>query len=342
MNPHPAELEREGRDAVAPADGEPRIVAGRRLLRRIGQGGMSTVYLGYDPATLAPVAVKLLADHLSGSRQFIDRFHREARMSRLLAHPNLVRGLDAGFDPAAGLHYLVLEFVDGPTAHALVVSNGRLPVGAVVAIGAATARALGYLHANNYVHRDVKPDNILIDPTGVAKLTDLGLAKLLVDDTSLTLGDQSVGTPQYMPHEQAANPGLVDGRSDLFALGATLYHLLTGRVPFRGATFQEIARDKATAAYRPARGIVPTVPDALDHILARAMARDIRSRYQSADEFAADLDATGLATSLAHALTSGVPPLTVVPSDAPTQPVLARLADTDQMPSLTGPAARTR
>lgn len=319
----------------APAD----FVGGFRLLRLIGQGGMSEVYLGYDETTLAPIAVKLLADHLADSKQFVNRFYREARMSRLLSHPNLVHGTDAGYDSDSRKHYLAMEYIDGPSAHELLTTTGPLPPGIVVSIGIDVSKALAFMHSRNYVHRDVKPDNILLHPDGIAKLSDLGLAKRIASgDENLTHSDQSVGTPQYMPQEQAANAALVDGRSDLFALGATLYHLLTGQVPFRGVTHEEIAREKAQDVYRPVRDFAATIPPALDRILQRALALDIRLRYQSAAEFAADLEATEIGSPM----TPGDLPRPIAgagkggprQADYPTQANLSVNVDTAETPAI--------
>jgi eukaryotic-like serine/threonine-protein kinase len=303
-----------------PADaGGPQAVGGYRLLRRVGEGGMSTVYLSYDVAARRPVAVKLLADHLAGRPEFVSRFYREARLSQFLQHPNLVQGIAAGFDPSPRAHYLVLEFVDGPSADAALGRLGRLPVGAGVRIGIDIARALGFLHARNLVHRDVKPDNILFHPDGSAKLADLGLAKRLNDDSGLTSVNQGVGTSYYMPYEQALNGSLVDARSDVFALGATLYHLLTGQVPFPGATHEEIVRGKETGRFVPVRAANPDVPEAVATILERALHRDPRSRYATADELAAALEATGLATRV-PLLAPGTAPTADMPHvDAPTR-----------------------
>ncbi len=290
----------DDRPAVPPDDpsGEPkgcRSIGGYRLLRRIGEGAMSRVFLGYDPAGLQHVAVKLLADHLAGNKQFVNRFYREARMSRVLSHPNLIRGLAHGYDQTVGKHFLILEYVDGPNALALLSKIGPLPVSGVVRVGVEIGKALAHLHAQGYVHRDVKPDNILLCPDGSAKLAYLGLAKRLIGDVELTTTNQGVGTPHYMPYEQAVNGDLVDGRSDLFALGATLYHLLTGRVPFDGETHEDIVREKAQDAYQPARDHRSDVPPELDRILARTLACDPRARFQSAAEFVAALAGTGLA-----------------------------------------------
>ncbi|MBN9521923.1 serine/threonine protein kinase, partial [bacterium] len=256
----------------------------------------STVYLSYDVSDRRTVAVKILADHLAGRQEFVSRFYREARLSQFLQHQNLVQGYAAGFDPGPRAHYLVLEFVDGPSADSALGRLRRLPVGAGVRVGIDIARALGFLHARNLVHRDVKPDNILFHPDGSAKLADLGLAKRLNDDTGLTSVNQGVGTSYYMPYEQALNASLVDARSDVFALGATLYHLLTGHVPFPGATHEEIVKGKENDRYVPVRTASPDVPEALAAVLERTLHRDPRARFATADELADALEATGLAT----------------------------------------------
>jgi len=311
-------------DDPRPADDPPdagglRAVGGYRLLRTVGEGGMSTVYLSYDVAARRPVAVKLLADHLAGRPEFVSRFYREARLSQFLQHPNLVRGFAAGFDPGPRVHYLVLEFVDGPSADAALGRLGPLGIGAGVRLGIDIARALGFLHARNLVHRDVKPDNILFHPDGSAKLADLGLAKRLNDDTGLTAVSQGVGTSYYMPYEQALNGALVDARSDVFALGATLYHLLTGQVPFPGTTHEEIVRGKEAGRYAPVRAANPDVPAAVAAILETALRRDPRSRFPAADDLAAALAATGLATRVPAFAPGSVPPGDGPHLDAPTR-----------------------
>ena len=195
-----AERERPPHGRSDAPDGAPRTVAGFRLLRKIGEGGMSAVYQSYDVSAGRPVAVKLLADHLASQTEFVGRFYREARLSRVLEHPHIVQGHASGYDADTGKHYLVLEFIDGPTAHGALARLGRLPVGAAVRIGIDIARALEFLHDRQYVHRDVKPDNILLHPGGGAKLADLGLAKQLTDDAQLTAIHQGVGTSYYMPY----------------------------------------------------------------------------------------------------------------------------------------------
>lgn len=293
-----AERERHSHGRPVAPRGEPHTVAGFRLLRKVGEGGMSAVYQSYDVAAERPVAVKLLADHLAGQTEFVGRFYREARLSRVLEHPNIVQGYASGYDADAGKHYLVLEYIDGPTAHGALAHLGRLSVGMAVKVGIDIARALEFLHDRHYVHRDVKPDNILLHPDGAAKLADLGLAKQLTDDAQLTAIHQGVGTSYYMPYEQAVNANLVDGRSDLFALGATLYHLLAGEVPFAGATHDEIVREKWQDSFRPLRDVNPAIPPELADLIEATLACDPRSRVQKAGQFANALAATRLATAL--------------------------------------------
>jgi serine/threonine-protein kinase len=306
-----------------------RTVGEYRLLRRLGEGGMGSVYLAYKEDQ--QFAIKVLSDQLAHNQAYLDRFHREAKSGTLLNHPNIVRCIAAGRDPTTSKHYLVMEYVDGPSAHALLDRLGRLPVGDVVHIALDIARALEYLHARNYVHRDIKPDNILITQAGVAKLADLGLAKRMDDASQLTATHQGFGTPYYMPYEQAISAKRADGRSDLYALGATLYHLLTGEVPFKGDSPGEIAEKKLEGDFIPAHAINPEVPPLLDGILARMMARNPRDRFQTASELIVQLERSQLSPALPsfveldHALTDPlVRSRLVAPAEA-TRPDLQNL-----------------
>ena len=296
----------------------PRKIAGYHLLRPIGQGGMSVVFLGYDPETFNPVAVKILADHLASSASCLLRFHRESRLSRILNHPNLVRGFGSGYDAETKQHYLALEYIEGTNCHALRHGRGRIPVGFAVHVAIQIADALRYLHDRNYVHRDVKPGNIMVTLLGQAKLGDLGLAKRISDSSDLTTPHQGVGTPQYMPYEQLMNSAMVDGRSDLFALGATLFHLVTGTVPFPGKTHSEMIREKAAATPPRIRDLDGDWPVELDAILARALSPCIRQRYQLAQEFRDDLVQTGLADPECHPRWKSDDPLILTGEQAPT------------------------
>jgi eukaryotic-like serine/threonine-protein kinase len=279
------------------SSGTLRALAHFRILRLIGLGGMSEVYLAYDPKTRRQVAIKVLADHLVTNQSFVNRFLQEGRLGRDLTHPNIVKAYVFGQDPASKKHFIVMELVDGPTAQERLEKGGRLPLADATRLIVDIARGLEYLHHQRYVHRDIKPGNILIAPDGSAKLADLGVAKFLDNSQSLTTLDQGVGTPYYMPWEQGINSCLVDPRSDVFALGATFYHLLTGRVPFPGENETIIAKRKEAGRYRSARHYVPSLPQGIDTLFARMLARDPRKRFTSAGEVVEVLSAAGLTHS---------------------------------------------
>ena len=279
-----------------PAPDQPPLtsVGGRRVLRRLGAGGMSEVYLAYDADLHCPVAIKVLPDELAKSATFVGRFRREAEVGAKIDHPNVVRCLEAGSDPRTGRRYLVMEYVKGQSAQAILDHDGPLPLKEATRVVLDIARALEELHHRGYVHRDVKPGNILVAEDGRAKLADLGVAKALADSTELTSFDQGVGTPYYMPWEQTLNASLVDARSDMFALGATYYHLITGRVPFPGKDVAEVSRGKDEGGFKPVRELDPSLPRSVDTILSKLLARMPKDRFQSAAQLIDVLNASGL------------------------------------------------
>lgn len=288
-------------DNASPDSGPPappenlRSLGGFRVLRLLGEGGMGAVYLGYHEERKVQVAIKVLGDHLTQKQAFVDRFYREGKTGALLHHANIVKSLCVGQDQASGKHYLVMEYVDGPSVASLLDRLGRLAVGDAVHIALGVARALEHAHARCIVHRDIKPDNILLTRSGVAKLTDLGLAKRLDEASHLTATRQAFGTTPYMPYEQAINAKFADGRSDIYALGATLYHLLTGVVPFPGDDHAEVIARKRDGYFVPARKLNPAVPRQLDAILKRMLTCYPRDRYQTASEVIIDLERSRLA-----------------------------------------------
>jgi serine/threonine-protein kinase len=285
-----------GLPANSAAAGPPdlRALGEYRILRRLGEGGMGAVYLGYDGKHDRQVALKVLNEGLASNQSYVDRFYREAKSGGLLHHPNIVRTLNVGQDLATRKHYLVLEYVDGPSAQFLLQQRGKLSVGDAVHVALDVARGLEHAHSRNIVHRDIKPDNILITRSGVAKLGDLGLAKRIDDPSHLTGARQGFGTTAYMPYEQAINARHADGRSDIYALGATLYHLVTGHVPFPGENHLEVMEKKNQGYYRPASALEATVPPGLDLILGKMLARQPRDRYQTASELIIDLERSRL------------------------------------------------
>jgi serine/threonine-protein kinase len=276
---------------------ELRSIGGYRILRRLGSGGMGSVYLAYDDRDNRRVAVKVLSEHLAVDRAYVERFYREARSGKRLDHPNIVRSLDYGQDRATNRHYLVMEYVEGGSAHALLDQRGKMSVGDAVHIALDVARALEHAHARHVVHRDIKPDNILLTRSGLAKLTDLGLAKRTDQPSHLTATRQGFGTTPYMPYEQAVNAKAADGRSDIYALGATLYHLVTGSVPFPGDNHLDVVEKKNQGLFTPAGAVNGAVPPSLDRILAKMLACQPQDRYQTASELIVDLERSHLAAA---------------------------------------------
>ena len=236
----------------------------------------------------------------------IDRFYREAKSGALLNHPNIVRILGVGSDQLTHRLYLVMEYVDGCKRLWICLRQyGRLAVGDAVHLALDIARALEHCHSRNIVHRDIKPDNILITQSGMAKLTDLGLAKRTDETSHLTAARQGFGTPYYMPYEQALNAKYADGRSDIYALGATLYHLVAGEVPFPGKNPLEIVEKKDIGEFLPASFHNPAVPPALDAILNRMLAREPGDRYQTASELIVDMERSRLANPVPSFVDAG-------------------------------------
>jgi eukaryotic-like serine/threonine-protein kinase len=278
-----------------PVNGDPGQMGPYRILRRLGQGGMGAVYLAFDAKGNRQVAVKVLAAEQAPKPNILRRFQLEGQHGAALAHPNIVRSFDSGQDEPTGLHYLVLEYVDGQNVHELLEQSGKLKVGDAIHIILDVARALEHAHKKQIIHRDIKPGNILLNAAGLAKLSDLGLAKRRDDSSNLTNTSQGIGTPYYMPYEQAMNAKMADERSDIYALGATLFHLVTGEVPFPGESSLEIVEKKGVGAYPPARALNPEVPDLLEDMLAKMMARDPEDRYQTVSDVIVDLERSQLA-----------------------------------------------
>src|SRR5436309_13718353 len=201
-----------------------------RLEARIAAGGMSTVYRALDETLERQVAVKLMNREVTSDSDELERFRREARAVAQLSHPHVVGVIDAGEDD--GRPYIVFECVDGETLKDRIRRQGRLPIPEAVAYAIEIARALGAAHARNIVHRDVKPQNVLIDEEGSAKVTEFGVARTL-DEEGLTADGRVIGTTDYVSPEQALGHH-VTGQSDLYSLGIVLYEMLTGEVPFKG------------------------------------------------------------------------------------------------------------
>ncbi len=263
------------------------------LLKKLGSGAMGAVYKARELSTRREVALKVLFKHIADNPKLVERFHREARVTAALTHPNIVRGFGVGQDH--GWHFFAMEFVDGDSLQKWLVRLGKLSLGDTLHLILACARALQHAHTNDIVHRDIKPDNILITRTGETKVADLGMVKQLDEDMSLTQTGHAVGTPWYMPLEQAKNSKDTDGRCDIYALGCVFYACLTGQPPFTGKTLVDVIEAKEIGTFPPARQHNSEVPERVDLIVAKMTAKLPKYRYQSCAEVIRDLEALGLA-----------------------------------------------
>jgi eukaryotic-like serine/threonine-protein kinase len=246
-----------------------------RIERLLGRGGMSSVWQAYDEELGRPVAIKLLHTRRLESADSVDRFEREARTLALLTHPGIVTVIDRG--ETDGRPFIVCELVDGRDLHERISLEGSLPVAEALAIAVQIASALAYAHERGVIHRDVKPHNVLLTADGHAKLTDFGIAR--VDDApALTNPGRVLGTGDYVAPEQAQGHPL-DGRADIYALGALLYHCLTGGPPYRGASFVEIAGQHLRAPIPEVQDRCPEASDGVAAIVRRALAKRPEDRF---------------------------------------------------------------
>ncbi|MCA9080753.1 MAG: serine/threonine protein kinase [Planctomycetaceae bacterium] len=264
------------------------------LRKKLGQGGMGTVYLGHQISLDRDCAVKVLSKELASKSAFVDRFVREARSMAKIDHPNVVSCYAVGTDK--GHHYVAMELMDGKSMQDWLDHQGKLSVADAVLVTMVAAEALHYAHELNIVHRDIKPDNLLVTRKGVVKVSDMGLAKAIDDeDMSLTQSGTGLGTPHYMPPEQARNAKHVDRRCDIYALGCTLYHFVTGALPFAGESVVELITNKEKGKFKPAHQLNSEVPEKLSLMIDKAMAKDPKHRYQTCADFVRDLEGLGVA-----------------------------------------------
>lgn len=272
-------------------DEHPKNIAGFKMQKRLGGGSMGAVYLVEQMQTGQRYALKVLGPQWRRHDTLLARFQRESQHAAKLNHPNIVRGFYAGLDRETDRHYFVMEYINGMSVQTLLSQRGRLGLRPATRILWEMAHALAHAHTKGIIHRDIKPANIIIDPLGTAKLTDFGLAKdFFGNETSLTKTKQGFGTPFYMSFEQSTSARSADHRSDLFSLGATYYHMITGRLPFEGQTPLEITEKKREGAYTPASQHVPALPPQVDVFLAKLLARKPEDRYQSASDLIIALD----------------------------------------------------
>jgi eukaryotic-like serine/threonine-protein kinase len=273
---------------------------------------VGAVYKGVHRNTGEVVAIKVLNEDAAADDVLIKRFEREFKIASRLHHPHIVRSLDLNLQ--GKLPYLVMEFVEGPSVGDLIEKRGRLPEAEAIALITQVADALQEAHAHGIYHRDVKPDNILLTADGQAKLADLGIAKDSESEADLTSMGRGLGTPHFMAPEQLANAKNVDARCDVYALGATLYMMVTGVLPFfsKGPIIT-VFKKKAWNQYTPPRELVPALGDRVDSVIHKAMKAEIGERYASCLEFI-----TALTGKPAQRLR--------LPAKEPTAPVVVEVA----------------
>ncbi|HEY7427953.1 MAG TPA: serine/threonine-protein kinase [Gemmataceae bacterium] len=273
------------------------------LLEKIAEGGMGAIYRGRHRESGQVVAIKIMPSHMAQNPVLLKRFEQEFRAASRLDHANIVRALD--YSGNSNVPYLVMEFVEGESLGRKLEREGRLSETDAIRIIAQVAQGLHRAHKQNLIHRDVKPDNILVTPEGIAKLADLGLVKETETDLNLTRTGRGLGTPHFMAPEQFRNAKNADTRCDVYSLGATLYQMVTGELPFRSNGPLDAWMKKIQNELTPPRQLVPALSERIDWAILRAMSADPEKRPASCREFIEDL--TGRSTRRLQAVDSAVP-----------------------------------
>jgi eukaryotic-like serine/threonine-protein kinase len=288
-----------------------------RLMRKIGEGGMGAVYLAEDTQALKPadkkVALKVLPRHFSATPDLLKRFRREADTATRLRHPNVVGAFASGED--AGFHFYVMEYCEGETLDRLLRRGETLPIFKAAEIVAQAARGLRAAHELGFVHRDVKPANIILTPQGQAKVLDLGLTKNFEDsaDSLKTQSGAILGTPHYIAPEQARGAKGIDGRADIYSLGATFYHLLSGDPPYKGQTGVEVIYKHVHEPLPDLRARRADLPAGVEAIVKKMLAKGPEDRYASCAELVEDLEAFLAGKIPGHAMAEAGKETTITP-----------------------------
>lgn len=256
-----------------------------QIIKTLGEGGMANVYLAHDNILDRNVAVKVLRGDLANDEKFVRRFQREALSASSLSHPNIVEMYDVGEDD--GQYYIVMEYVDGKTLKQVLKQRGHLSITEVVDIMLQLTDGLAHAHDAYIIHRDIKPQNIMILSNGMIKITDFGVATAL-NSTQLTQTNSVMGTVHYLPPEQANGKGSTV-RSDIYSMGIMMYELLTGLVPYKGESAVEIALKHLREPLPSVRKVDPTIPQSIENVIIRATAKNPKNRYTDAREMHEDI-----------------------------------------------------
>lgn len=256
------------------------------IIRTLGEGGMANVYLAHDIILDRDVAVKILRGDLASDEKFVRRFHREAISASSLSHPNIVEMYDVGEDQ--GQYYIVMEYVEGKTLKNLIKKRGSLTLEEVIDIMLQLTSAVGCAHSNHIIHRDIKPQNVLIKEDGTVKITDFGIA-MASNSNDLTQTNSVMGSVHYLPPEQANGSGATM-KSDIYSLGILMFELLTGELPFKGDSAVEIAIKQMKEKIPSVCEINPDIPQSIENIIIKACAKNPKNRYESVVEMHDDLE----------------------------------------------------
>ena len=255
------------------------------IIKTIGEGGMANVYLANDTILDRKVAIKVLRGDLSNDEKFIRRFKREALSVSNLSHPNIVEVYDVGEED--GNYYIVMEYIEGKTLKQLLQKRGALTLNEVIDIMTQLTDGLAHAHEAYIIHRDIKPQNIMIEDNGLVKITDFGIAMAL-NSTQLTQTNSVMGSVHYLPPEQANGKGSTV-KSDIYSLGILMYELLTGSVPFEGESAVSIALKHFQNDIPSVRQRHPEIPQPLENVVLKATAKEITDRYKTVNEMYADI-----------------------------------------------------
>jgi serine/threonine protein kinase len=265
-------------------------IPGYRLISRLGAGAMATVFKAEQLSLHRPVAIKVLHKRYSENPEYVERFYKEGQAAAKLNHPNIVQAIDVG--EAGGFHYFVMEYVEGHTLFDELAKGRVFPESEALRTVLQIARALAHAHERGLIHRDVKPKNIMITTEGVAKLADMGLARLAADQQAAQAeAGRAFGTPYYIAPEQIRGEVDIDFRADIYSLGATLYHLVTGRVPFEAPTPAAVMHKHLKEQLTPPDHINASLSVGIGEVVETMMARDRQDRYASTKDLLVDLEA---------------------------------------------------
>jgi serine/threonine protein kinase len=265
-------------------------IPGYRILGRLGAGAMAVVYKARQLSLNRMVAIKVLPKRFTENPEYVERFYKEGQAAGKLNHPNIVQAIDVG--EAGGYHYFVMEYVEGKTIADDLTAGKVFDESEALEIIIQVARALAHAHARGLIHRDVKPKNIMINNDGAVKLADLGLARETADiEAAQTEAGKAYGTPYYISPEQIRGRVDIDGRADIYGLGATFYHMVTGRVPFIAEDSAEVMRKHLRDPLIPPDHINTTLSAGVSEVIEIMMAKRREDRYKNVEELLIDLEA---------------------------------------------------